>query len=70
MRNKLRKIITLHVGSNHKRSKTCVCVPKYLVTNLKGFDQAWYLKQKPNLFYRLTPPVVQVGCLIMYTQII
>jgi hypothetical protein len=36
MRNKLRKIIALHVGPHHKRSKTCVWVPKCLVTNLKG----------------------------------
>jgi hypothetical protein len=36
MRNKFRKIITLHVGPHHKRSKTCVWVPKCLVTNFKG----------------------------------
>jgi hypothetical protein len=30
MRNKLGKIIILHVGSYHKRSKTCVCVPSVL----------------------------------------
>jgi hypothetical protein len=35
MRNKFGKNIVLHVGSHHKRSKTCVCVPKCLVTNLK-----------------------------------
>jgi hypothetical protein len=35
MRNKFGKNIALHVGSHHKRSKTCVCVPKCLVTNLK-----------------------------------
>jgi hypothetical protein len=29
-----------------------------------------YLKQKPNLFCRLTPSVVQVGCLIVDAQII
>jgi hypothetical protein len=36
MRNKLEKIIVLHVGPHRKRSKTCVWVPKYLVTNLRG----------------------------------
>jgi hypothetical protein len=36
MRNKIRKIIALHVGPHHKRSKTCVWVAKCLVTNLKG----------------------------------
>jgi hypothetical protein len=35
MRNKLEKIIDLHVGTHHKRSKTCVWVPKCLITNLK-----------------------------------
>jgi hypothetical protein len=35
MRNKFSKIIVLHVGSHHKRSKTCVWVPKCLVTNLR-----------------------------------
>jgi hypothetical protein len=44
MRNKLRKIIVLHVGPYHKRSKTCVWVPKYLVTNLRGPNQAWVPK--------------------------
>jgi hypothetical protein len=46
MRNKLRKIITLHVGPHHKRSKTCVWVPKCLVTNLRGPNQTWLLKTK------------------------
>jgi hypothetical protein len=61
MRNKIGKIITLHVEPHHKRSKTCVWVPKCLITNLRGPNQTWYLKQKPNLFCRLTPPMVQVG---------
>jgi hypothetical protein len=29
-----------------------------------------YLKQMPNLFYRLTPPVVRVGYFIVDAQII
>jgi hypothetical protein len=36
IRNKIGKFIALHVGPHHKRSKTCVWVPKCLVTNLKG----------------------------------
>jgi hypothetical protein len=36
MRNKLGRVITLHVGPHHKRSKPCVWVPKCLVTNLRG----------------------------------
>jgi hypothetical protein len=46
MRNKLEKIITLHVGSHHKRLKTCVWVPNCLVTNLRGPNQTWVLKIK------------------------
>jgi hypothetical protein len=46
MRNKLEKIIVLHVGSNHKMSKTCVWVPKCLVTNWKGPNQTWVPKTK------------------------
>jgi hypothetical protein len=70
MRYKLEKIIVLHVVSHHKRSKTCVWVHKCLVTNLRGPNQTWVLNQKLNLFYSLTPPVVQVGCLIVDAQII
>jgi hypothetical protein len=46
MRNKFGKIIALHVGSHHKRSKTCVWVPKCLVTNLRGPNQTWVPKPK------------------------
>jgi hypothetical protein len=46
MRNKLEKIIALHAGPHHKRSKTCIWVPKYLVTNLKGPNQTWVPKTK------------------------
>jgi hypothetical protein len=41
MRNKFRKIIALRVGPHHKRSKTCVGVPKCLFTNLRGPNQTW-----------------------------
>jgi hypothetical protein len=46
MRNKIGKIIALHVGPYHKRSKTCVWVPKCLVTNLRGPNQTWVSKTK------------------------
>jgi hypothetical protein len=65
MRNKLGKIIALHAGPHQKRSKTCVWVPKCLVTNVRGSNQTWVPKIKPNLFCRLTHPMVQVGCLIV-----
>jgi predicted SPOUT superfamily RNA methylase MTH1 len=35
MRNKFGKVVALHIGPHHKRSKTCVWVSKCLVTNLK-----------------------------------
>jgi hypothetical protein len=46
MRNKLGKIITLHVGPHHKRSKTYVWVSKCLVTNMIGPNQTWVPKTK------------------------
>jgi hypothetical protein len=46
MRNKLGKIIALHVGPHHKRLKTCVWVPKCLVINLRGPNQTWVPKTK------------------------
>jgi hypothetical protein len=70
MRNKVGKIIALYVEPHHKRSKTCVWVPKCLITNLRGLNQSWVPKTRPNLFCRFTPPVVQVCCLIVDAQII
>jgi hypothetical protein len=46
MRNKISKIIVLHVGPHHKRSKTYIWVPKCLVTNLKELNQTWLPKIK------------------------
>jgi hypothetical protein len=46
MRNKFSKIIALYIGPHHKRSKTCVWMSKYLVTNLKGPKQIWTSKSK------------------------
>jgi hypothetical protein len=46
MRNKFDKIIALHVGPHHKRSKACVWMPKCLVTNLRGPNQTWVSKTK------------------------
>jgi hypothetical protein len=46
MRNKIGKIIALHVGPHHKRLKTCVWVPKYLVTNFRESNQTWVSKMK------------------------
>jgi hypothetical protein len=46
MRNKFGKIVALHVGPHHKGSKTCVWVPKCLVTNLIGPNQTWVPKNQ------------------------
>jgi hypothetical protein len=46
IRNKFGRVVALYVRPHHKRSKTCVYVPKYLVTNLKGPKQIWVLKNK------------------------
>jgi hypothetical protein len=34
--NKSGKVVAKYVGGKHKGSKTCVCVPKVLVSNVKG----------------------------------
>jgi hypothetical protein len=46
MRNKIGKIIALHVGPHYKMSKTYVWVPKCLVTKLKGPNQTLVPKNK------------------------
>jgi hypothetical protein len=46
MRNKLEKITVLHVGPHHRRSKTCMLMPKCLVINLRGPNQTWVPKNK------------------------
>jgi hypothetical protein len=46
MRNKFGKIVSLHLGPHHKRSKTCVWVTKCLVTNLRWPNQTLVLKNQ------------------------
>jgi hypothetical protein len=46
MKNKFGRIIALHVGPHNKKSKTCVWVPKCLLTNLRGPNQSWVPKTK------------------------
>jgi transposase InsO family protein len=46
MRNKFGRIVALYIEHHHKRSKTCVWVPKYLVTNLKAPKKIWVLKTR------------------------
>jgi hypothetical protein len=44
--NKSGKIVAKYVGGKHKWSKTCVCVPKVLVSNVKGPKTIWVPKNK------------------------
>jgi hypothetical protein len=46
MKNEYENVIALYVGPHHKMSKTCVWVPKVLVTNVKGLKQVWVPKNK------------------------
>jgi hypothetical protein len=44
--NKLGKVVAKYVGGKHKGSKTCVWVPKVLVSNVKGAKIVWVPKNK------------------------
>jgi 3D (Asp-Asp-Asp) domain-containing protein len=44
--NKSGKIVAKYVGGKHKGSKTCVWVPKVLVSNVKGPKTVWVSKNK------------------------
>jgi hypothetical protein len=44
--NKFGKVVAKYVGGKHKSSKTCVWVPKVLVSNAKGPKTVWVPKVK------------------------
>jgi hypothetical protein len=44
--NKSSKVVAKYVGGKHKGSKTCVWVPKVLVSNVKGPKTIWVPKNK------------------------
>jgi hypothetical protein len=44
--NKSGKVVAKYVGGKHKGSKTCVWVPKLLVSNIKGPKTVWVPKNK------------------------
>jgi 3D (Asp-Asp-Asp) domain-containing protein len=44
--NKSGKVVAKYVGGKHKGSKTCVWVPKVLVSNVKGPNTVWVPKNK------------------------
>jgi hypothetical protein len=44
--NKSGKVVDKYVGGKHKGSKTCVWIPKVLVSNVKGPKTIWVPKIK------------------------
>jgi hypothetical protein len=44
--NKSGKVVAKYIGGKHKGSKTCVWVPKVLVSNIKGPKIVWVPKNK------------------------
>jgi hypothetical protein len=44
--NKSGNVVAKYVGGKHKSPKTCVCVPKVLVSNVKGPKTVWVPKNK------------------------
>jgi hypothetical protein len=44
--NKSSKIVAKYIGNKHKGTKTCVWVPKVLVSNVKGPKTVWVPKIK------------------------
>jgi hypothetical protein len=41
MKNKFSRVVILYVGPHHTKHKTCVWVPKVLVTNVNRPKQVW-----------------------------
>jgi hypothetical protein len=44
--NKSGKVVAKYVGGKHKSPKTCVWVPKVIVSNVKGPKTVWVPKNK------------------------
>jgi hypothetical protein len=66
--NKSGKVVAKYVGGKHKGSKTCVWVPKVLVSNVKGPKTVGYLRTRNKLYCRFMHPGAQVGLLIADAQ--
>jgi hypothetical protein len=69
MRNKFGKLLLYMLVISQEVKDVCGC-PSVLSLTWEDPIKLGYLKQKPNLFYWLTPPVVRVWCLIVNAQII
>jgi hypothetical protein len=46
--NKPDKVVVKYVGGKHKSLKTCIWVPKVLVSNVKGPRPFGYLRTRPK----------------------
>jgi hypothetical protein len=65
--NKSGKVVAKYVGAKHKGSKTCVWVPKVLVSNVKGPKTVWVPKNKAlicfvGLCIRGSSWIIDSGC--------
>jgi hypothetical protein len=49
--NKSSKVVAKYVGGKHKGSKTCVWIPKVLVSNVKGPKTVWVPKIKNKICF-------------------
>jgi hypothetical protein len=49
--NKSGKIVAKYVGGKHKSPKTCVWVPKVLVSNVKDPKPFGYLRTRPKFYF-------------------
>jgi hypothetical protein len=49
--NKSGKVVAKYIGGKHKGSKTCVWVPKVLVSNVKGPKTVWVPKNKAEICF-------------------
>jgi hypothetical protein len=58
---KNKKVIAKKVGVKCKGDKTCIWVPKTIITNLVGPNKSWVPKTKPNLPCRFMHPGAQAG---------
>jgi hypothetical protein len=63
MKNKFDRVIALYVGPHHKRPKTCMWVPKVLVTNIKGSKQVWV--HKTNAWFFLVDMLLRWNKLVL-----
>jgi hypothetical protein len=56
---KNKKVVARKLGEKCKGDKTCIWVPKAIVTNLVGPNKSWLPKPKPNLPCRFMHPGAQ-----------